>query len=50
MDFTAFFWSPVLLAFGGCSPQNLAAAKGEQDIPVHQILTRNHEEESDGKA
>jgi len=29
----------ALLAFGGCSPQNLAAAKGEQGIPVHRILT-----------
>jgi len=29
----------VLLAVGGCSPQNLAAANGKQDIPVHRMLT-----------
>jgi len=38
-----------------CSPlaaahPKLAAAKGEQDIPAHRILTRSHEEEYDGKA
>jgi len=26
-----FLFGLALLAFGGCSPQNLAAAKGEQD-------------------
>ena len=34
-----FLLGLALLAFGGCSPQNLAAAKGEQDIPVHRIIT-----------
>ena len=37
--FDCFLFGLVLLAFGGCSPQNLAAAKGEQAIPVHRILT-----------
>jgi len=37
--FDCFLFGLALLAFGGCSPQNLAAAKGEQDIPVHRILT-----------
>ena len=33
------FFGLVLLVFGGCSPQNLAALKGEQAIPVQRILT-----------
>jgi len=31
-------WRFALLAFGGCSPQNLTAAKGEPDMPVHRML------------
>jgi len=39
VGFYSFLFGLALLAFGGCSPQNLAAAKGEQGIPVHRILT-----------
>jgi len=35
--FDCFLFGLVLLAFGGCSPQNLAAAKGEQ-VGKHMTL------------
>jgi len=46
---TAFFLALSCSPLAAAHPK-LAAAKGEQGITVHRILTRSHEEEADGKA